>query len=162
FAAIGRALPLPKPLRPLVDIAPPWRGEGEVSRVTPAVGPTRARVGLLTGCVQRAVFSDVNAATARVLAAEGFEVVAPPQGCGAPLSVHAGRLDEGKPSARRLVEPFEDVDLAAVTSSGCGSHLKELGWLLEDERAEQFAQKVRDIGELLVETPPRASRHPLP
>jgi glycolate oxidase iron-sulfur subunit len=162
LAAVGRALPLPKRLRPLVDVAPPWRGQGEVARVTPAEGVTRARVGLLTGCVQRAVFSDVNAATVRVLAADGYEVVAPPQGCCGALSVHAGRLEEGKRFARRLIDAFEGVELVVVNSSGCGSHLKELGWLLGDERAERFAGKVRDVGELLAETPPRASRHPLP
>ena len=156
------ALPLPKRLRPLVDVAPPWRGRGEVARVTPAEGGARARVGLLSGCVQRAVFSDVNAATVRVLAADGYEVVAPPQGCCGALSVHAGRLEEGKRFARRLIDAFEDVELVVVNSSGCGSHLKELGWLLGDDRAERFAEKVRDVGELLAETPPRASRHPLP
>jgi glycolate oxidase iron-sulfur subunit len=162
LAAVGRALPLPKRLRPLVDVAPPWRGQGEVARVTPAEGAPRARVGLLTGCVQRAVFSDVNAATARVLAADGFEVSAPPQGCCGALSVHAGRLEEGRRFARRLIDAFEDVELVVVNSSGCGSHLKELGWLLGDEPAERFAEKVRDVGELLAEARPRASRHPLP
>ena len=99
----------------------------------------------------------MNAATARVLAADGFEVVAPPQGCCGALSVHAGRLEEGKAFARRLIDAFDDVDLVVVNASGCGSHLKELGWLLGDERAEAFAAKVRDVGELLGETtPPRA------
>ena len=137
-------------------------GRGEVPTLTPAVGTRHARVGLLTGCVQSAVFPDVNAATARVLAADGFEVVAPPQGCCGALSVHAGRLEEGKAFAHRLVDAFEDVDLVVVNASGCGSHLKELGWLLGDERAQTFAAKVRDVGELLAETPPRAARHPLP
>ena len=161
LAPIGRAAPMPKRFRPLVDVAPRWRGRGEVPPLTPAVGTRHARVGLLTGCVQSAVFPDVNAATARVLAADGFEVVAPPQGCCGALSVHAGRLDEGKAFAHRLVDAFEDVDLVVVNASGCGSHLKELGWLLGDERAQAFAAKVRDVGELLAETPPRASRHPL-
>ena len=93
--------------------------------LTPAAAAVRARVGLLTGCVQSAVFPDVNAATARVLAADGFEVVAPPQGCCGALSVHAGRLDEGKAFARRLIEQFDDVDLVVVNTSGCGSHLKD-------------------------------------
>ena len=162
FASLGRALPMPSRLRPLVDLAPQWRGEGAPPPVTPASGERRARVGLLTGCVQRAVFSDVNAATARVLAADGFEVVAPPQGCCGALSVHAGRLEEGKAFARRLVDAFEDVELVVVNSSGCGSHLKELGWLLGDERAATLAEKVRDVGELLGQTLPRAPRHPLP
>jgi glycolate oxidase iron-sulfur subunit len=162
LAPLGRGVPMPKRLRPLVDLAPLWRGQGEIPPVTPAAGPRRARVGLLTGCVQRAVFPDVNAATARVLAADGYEVVAPPQGCCGALSVHAGRLEEGKAFARRLVEAFDDVELVVVNASGCGSHLKELGWLLGDERATRFAEKVRDVGELLAETPPRAARHPLP
>ncbi|HEX2428798.1 MAG TPA: heterodisulfide reductase-related iron-sulfur binding cluster [Gaiellaceae bacterium] len=162
LAPLGRGVPMPKRLRPLVDLAPLWRGHGEVPPVTPAAGPRHARVGLLTGCVQHAVFPDVNAATARVLAADGYEVVAPPQGCCGALSVHAGRLEEGKAFARRLVEAFDDVELVVVNASGCGSHLKELGWLLGDERATRFAEKVRDVGELLAETPPRAARHPLP
>jgi glycolate oxidase iron-sulfur subunit len=49
-----------------------------------------------------------------------------------------------------------------VNASGCGSHLKELGWLLGDERAAAFSARVRDVGELLTETKPRAPRHPLP
>jgi glycolate oxidase iron-sulfur subunit len=162
LAAVGRALPIPRRLRPLVDLAPPWRANATVPRVTPASGTSRGCVGLLTGCVQRAVFSDVNAATARVLAADGYEVVAPPQGCCGALSVHAGRLEEGKAFARRLVEALDDVDLVVVNSSGCGSHLKELGWLLGDEEATAFAEKVRDVGELLAQTRPRAARHPLP
>jgi glycolate oxidase iron-sulfur subunit len=76
--------------------------------------------------------------------------------------VHAGRLEEGKAFARALIGAFEDVDLVVVNSSGCGSHLKELGWLLCGDEAEAFATKVRDIGELLTATPPRAPRHPLP
>jgi glycolate oxidase iron-sulfur subunit len=161
LAPVGRIAPMPKRVRPLVDIAPRWRGRGDVPAVTPATGTRRAQVGLLTGCVQSAVFPDVNAATARVLAADGFEVVAPAQGCCGALSVHAGRLEEGKSFARSLVAAFRDVDLVVVNSSGCGSHLKELGWLLGDEGAEAFSRKVRDVGELLAGTPPRGRRHPL-
>jgi glycolate oxidase iron-sulfur subunit len=162
LAGLGRVAPLPKRVRPLVDVAPRWRGKGFVATITPAEGRRIARVGLLTGCVQQAVFPDVNEATARVLAADGFEVVAPPQGCCGALSVHAGRIEEGKAFARRLLKAFVNVDLVVVNASGCGSHLKELGWLLGDDSAQAFAAKVRDVGELLAETQPRASRHPLP
>jgi glycolate oxidase iron-sulfur subunit len=162
LAPLGRIAPMPKRFVPLVEIAPRWRGRGKVPTVTRASGTTIARVGLLTGCVQSAVFPDVNAATARVLAADGFEVVAPPQGCCGALSVHAGRLEEGKAFARKLIDAFKNVELVVVNSSGCGSHLKELGWLLGDERAEAFSAKVRDVGELLADVPPRAPRHPLP
>jgi glycolate oxidase iron-sulfur subunit len=162
LAPLGRRAPLPARFRPLVELAPPWRSTESPPPVTPANGPRRARVGLLTGCVQSVVFGDVNSATARVLAADGFEVHAPPQGCCGALSVHAGRLAEGKALARRLVDALADVDLVVVNASGCGSHLKELGWLLGDERAEAFAEKVRDVGELLHGAEPRAPRHPLP
>ncbi len=162
LAPLGRAIPLPRRLRPLVEVAPPWRGRGEVPTITRAEGVRRGRVGLLTGCVQSAVFPDVNAATARVLAADGYEVVAPPQGCCGALSVHAGRLEEGKAFARKLVGAFENVDAVVVNSSGCGSHLKELGWLLGNEPATTFAAKVRDVGEFLADARPRARRHPLP
>jgi glycolate oxidase iron-sulfur subunit len=161
LAPLGRGMPLPRRFRPLVQLAPQWRGRGDVPTITPAVGARRARVGLLTGCVQRAVFPDVNAATARVLAADGFEVVAPPQDCCGALSVHAGRLEEGKAFARRLIGAFQGVDLVVVNASGCGSHLKELGWLLGDDAAAAFSERVRDVGELLAEARPRARRHPV-
>ena len=162
LAPLGRLAPLPRRFRPLVSLAPPWRSRAAIPRVTPASGPRRARVGLLTGCVQSVVFGDVNAATARVLASDGYEVVAPPQGCCGALSVHAGRAEEGKRLARKLVDAFADVELVVVNAAGCGSHLKELGWLLGDASGEAFAAKVRDVGELLAGTPPRARRHPLP
>jgi glycolate oxidase iron-sulfur subunit len=162
LAPLGRIAPMPRRFRPLVEVAPRWRGRGEVAAVTPARGPSRGRVGLLTGCVQRAVFPDVNAATARVLAADGFEVVAPPQGCCGALSVHAGRLEEGKAFARALVGVFDGVETVVVNSSGCGSHLKDLGWLLGDEHGAELSAKVRDVGEFLAEVSPRAARHPLP
>ncbi len=169
LAAPGRLLPLPRALRPLLEIAPPWRSGERPPAVTPASGPTRGRVALLTGCVQAAVFGSVNAATARVLAADGFEVLAPAQGCCGALSVHAGRLEEGKAFARSLIEALDlpGVDAVVVNASGCGSHLKELGWLLGDdpawaERAAAFSARVRDVGELLAGVEPRARRHPLP
>jgi glycolate oxidase iron-sulfur subunit len=162
LAPLGRIAPVPRRYRPLATLAPRWRPRAEVPAHVPANGASRGRVGLLTGCVQRAVFPDVNAATARVLAADGFEVVAPAQGCCGALSVHAGRLEEGKAFARKLVDAFEDVDLVVVNASGCGSHVKELGWLLGDERSATFSAKVRDAGELLAGAPPRVPRHPLP
>ncbi|HEX5440448.1 MAG TPA: heterodisulfide reductase-related iron-sulfur binding cluster, partial [Ktedonobacterales bacterium] len=117
----------------------------------------RTRVGVLLGCVQRVLFDDVNAATVRVLAAEGYEVVpVARQGCCGALSVHAGRENEGLRYARRLIDAFEaaKVDAIAVNVAGCGSTLKEYGHLLRDdpdyaERARAFSAKVRDISELL-------------
>ena len=168
LAAPARRAPLPRALAPLIEIAPPWRDDSEAPVLTLTTSDPVARVGLLTGCVQSAVFGSVNAATARVLAADGFDVAAPAQGCCGALSIHAGRLEEGKAFARALIQTFDaaDVDLIAVNASGCGSHLKELGRLLRDdaawsERAAAFSARVRDIGELLETSEPRATRNPL-
>ncbi|MGI5145200.1 (Fe-S)-binding protein [Plantactinospora sp. CA-294935] len=137
----------------------------------PAYGPRRAVVGMLTGCVQSAFFPGVNAATARVLAAEGCEVVINPgrQGCCGALSVHNGREAEAQAFARNLIDAFADtgIDYFVVNAAGCGSSLKEYGQLLADdpayaERAAGFAARVRDLAELLVELGPVARRHPLP
>ena len=124
---------------------------------------------MLIGCVQRVVFGDVNAATARVLSAEGFDVVAPRQGCCGALSVHAGRLEEGRAKARKLIDAFSGHDSGPiiVNAAGCGSTMKEYGHLLRDdpryaERAHSFAERVRDVSEHVATTPQTAPLHPLP
>ena len=164
---------LPSRIAALAALAPPVTVRGLRSTVasrTPAVGPRRLTAGLVTGCVQRLVFGHVNAATVRVLAAEGCEVVAPAgQGCCGALALHAGRLDQARSFARDLIAEFErcDVDRVTVNAAGCGSTLKEYGQLLADDpawaaRAAAFAAKVRDVTELLTEAGvPRAPRHPL-
>jgi glycolate oxidase iron-sulfur subunit len=137
---------------------------------TPAQGTRRRRVGLLTGCVQRVFFDPVNAATVRVLAAEGCDVIAPPaQGCCGALHIHGGREADGLALARRLIDTFEraGVETIAVNAAGCGSNLKEYGHLLRDdpayaERARAFSARVRDVTELLAELEPVAPRHPIP
>ena len=166
LAPLGRKLPLPGRLGAMTEIAPPWRSTEAPAESTPARGETRGRVGILTGCVQSVVFGSVNTATARVLAADGYEVVAPPQGCCGALSMHAGRGDEGRAFARRLIETFDGVETVIVNTSGCGSHLKELGHVLGDDpawagRAAEFSSRVRDLGEFLAGVEPRAPRHPL-
>ncbi|MET0839134.1 MAG: heterodisulfide reductase-related iron-sulfur binding cluster, partial [Marmoricola sp.] len=134
-----------------------------------AAGERRAVVGLLTGCVQGAFFPGVNSATARVLQAEGCDVVVPPaQGCCGALSVHNGRETEGQEYARRLVDAFEGsgVEYVVVNSAGCGSTMKEYAELLADDpayadRARVFAERVRDVAEILDELGAVAPRHPL-
>ncbi|MGH3368004.1 MAG: (Fe-S)-binding protein [Nocardioidaceae bacterium] len=151
-------------------VAPPVRRSTPAPSLVRAVGDRRAVVGMLTGCVQREFFPQVNAATARVLAAEGCDVVIPPsqQCCGA-LSMHNGRRREAQRFARRLVDAFEGsgVDYVVVNSAGCGSSMKEYAELLDDDpayaaRAAAFADKVRDVTEILVELGPVATRHPMP
>jgi glycolate oxidase iron-sulfur subunit len=151
-------------------VAPPVQSNRPAPSFVAARGRRRATVGMLTGCVQREFFPYVNAATARVLAAEGCDVVIPPtqQCCGA-LSMHTGRHEEAQSFARALVDAFEDagVDYIVVNSAGCGSSMKEYAELLEDDpayasRAAEFAERVRDVTEVLVELGPVATRHPLP
>ena len=135
----------------------------------PASGERRAVVAMLTGCVQGAFFPGVNAATARVLQAEGCDLVVPArQGCCGALSVHNGREEEAQRYARRIVDTFEatGVEWVVVNAAGCGSTMKEYAELLADdpayaERARAFSEKVRDVSELLDELGPVAERHPL-
>jgi glycolate oxidase iron-sulfur subunit len=161
---------LPPTFGAMADLLPELATIEGVPAFTPAAGERRATVGMLLGCVQRAFFPAVNAATARVLAAEGCDVIAPPgqQCCGA-LSLHAGREDEALARARRLIATFEPsgVEAIVVNAAGCGSAMKDYGRLLADdphwaERAKAFSDKCVDVSELLATLGPVAPRHPLP
>jgi glycolate oxidase iron-sulfur subunit len=131
LAPLGRRLPAPSWARPMLDLAPRWRSsERPPARCDPpgdATGAPPRRVGLLAGCVQSVVFGEVNAATARVLAAAGLEVHVPRQGCCGALSAHAGRLEEARRFTTRLGAAFGELDTIVVNASGCGSHLKDHG-----------------------------------
>jgi glycolate oxidase iron-sulfur subunit len=160
---------IPARMRAMEALLPDLPKEEKIPDLTGPVGEKRRRVGVLTGCVQRVFFSPVNAATVRVLAAEGCEVVAPKQGCCGALSTHAGREEESLDFARKTIETFEDLNLdnVVVNAAGCGSTMKEYGYLLRDdpeyaERAKAFSAKVRDVSEFLQELGPVAERNPLP
>jgi glycolate oxidase iron-sulfur subunit len=156
-------LPVPKPFGHLAPKVSTRAAMRRLPEVTPAVGERRGRVALMQGCVQRVFFNDVNAATVRVLAAEGWEVHAPrqPRCCGA-LQLHTGVEDEARELARKTIDAYEGFDRVVVNVAGCGSAMKEYGYLFEgDERAEAFSAKVLDVHELLAEDEPRAARRPL-
>src|SRR5205085_6597056 len=122
----------------------------------------------LLGCVQREFFSQVNAATARVLAAEGCEVVAPQaQPCCGALLVHAGEEATAIELAKKTIDAFEqaNVETIVTNAAGCGSNVKEYGHLLRDdrapaERARAFSAKCQDISEALAELHPTIQRQP--
>jgi len=156
-------------LAAMESLAPDISTAVRVPERVAARGTRRGTVGMLLGCVQREFFPGVNAATARVLALEGFDVVAPQgQGCCGALSAHTGREPEAQRFARRLIDTFEGsgVEWVVVNSAGCGSAMKEYAELLADDRdyasrAAGFADRVRDVSELLAEVGPVAPRHPL-
>jgi len=163
---------LPTRVRSLLTLANalPSRKRESLALQTPAAGETRLRAGLVTGCVQAAYFSGVNAATARILSAEGAEVTAPKnQSCCGALALHAGENDEARRFARRLIAAFEglELDQIVINAAGCGSTMKTYGELLKDDaewcdRAHAFASRVRDISETLAQlAPSRAPRHPV-
>jgi glycolate oxidase iron-sulfur subunit len=160
---------LPRSAKAMDALMPKLGATEIVPELTAARGEKRKRVGLVLGCVQRIFFSEVNAATARVLAAEGYEVVAPQgQPCCGALLVHAGEEEQALKLARGTIDVFEGTNVEYIVSNagGCGSNLEEYGYLLRDdpvyaERAKRFSAKCRDITEVLAESPPRAQRKPL-
>ena len=135
-----------------------------------AAGPARGTVALFTGCVMRSAFADTNAATARVLARNGIDVLVPEaQTCCGALHAHAGERGDARELAKRNIEALEGlaVDAFIVNAAGCGANLKEYGWLLKDdagwaERGEAFSRRVKDASEYLagvgLAAPPREVR----
>ena len=167
--SLGLIKLLPKKWQSMEALLPRLAKKEEVPEHTPAVGAKRRRVGLLLGCVQREFFSHVNAATLRVLAAEGCEVVAPhAQSCCGALLVHAGEEVSAIEFAKKTIDAFEEagVDSIVTNAAGCGSNVKEYTHLLRDDsayaaRAREFSAKCKDVSEVLAELEPRAPRHPL-
>ena len=163
---------LPGPLaswEPLLPSIPAAADRAPLPAVTPADGVKRATVGLLTGCVQQVAFGPQNRATARVLARNGVEVIAPrTQTCCGALHAHGGEHDTALELARKTIIAFESagVEQVVVNTSGCGAHMKAYGTLLADdpkwaERARRFAGRVSDISEFLAREPLRGPLRPL-
>lgn len=151
---------MPMNLGRLDALLPPFQGgvvKAALPEVIPARGTRSHRVALITGCVQEQFFSLTNAATARVLAMNGCEVVVPRQQvcCGA-LHTHGGERETARELARRNIALFETTgaDYYIINATGCGSTLKEYHHLLANdqnwaERAHRFSSRVRDISEFL-------------
>jgi glycolate oxidase iron-sulfur subunit len=148
---------------PLLPDLPPAADRTRLPEVIPAEGTKRAKVGLLTGCIQQVAFGPQNRATARVLARNGAEVLVPRgQACCGALHAHSGEHETALDLARRTIAVFEEsgADYVVVNTSGCGAHMKAYGTLLEDDpawrdRARRFAERVRDVSEFLAAEPLR-------
>ena len=151
---------LPERLREMESMLAPAQGgvrRYSAPQVTPARGPVRYRVGFIEGCIMPQFFGDTNAATIRVLAANGCVVYSPPkQGCCGALQMHTGDRPTAQELARRNIDAFDGLGLDAIiiNAAGCGSTLKEYGHLLRGdsayaERAAEFARRVKDVSEFL-------------
>ena len=155
----------------MLRLAPPVTRRAAVRQlpeVTPARGTRRGRVALLQGCVQRVFFGDVNAATVRVLAAEGFEVHAPRAAALLRLAADARRREEEArdAGARRRSRPSRTSSTSRSTPPAAARAMKDYAHLLPDdpdwaERAAAFSAKVRDVTELLAEFEPQARAPPV-
>jgi len=150
---------------PPAALLPRVHAAAELPELNPAVGPERARVGLLAGCVARELFAEVNRAAVRVLQRNGVTVLMPrAQGCCGALHVHAGDPATARRLASRNLNAFpSDLDAVVVTAAGCGAAMKRYAHLLDDgsggsrtHRADALAARVRDVTEFLAELPPRA------
>lgn len=162
FRRLGLTRLLPKTLRelePMTPVVQPKFSHQLIRPVERPVGGTRYRVGLLTGCVQDLVFSDINRDTADVLLANGCEVVTPPvQPCCGSIHGHNGEHAVAQGMARRMLDLFDPAGFDAIitNAAGCGSHLKHYARLLGDDpryaaRAREWDRKLKDINEWLVE-----------
>jgi glycolate oxidase iron-sulfur subunit len=127
-----------------------------------AVGERRLRVALLSGCVQPALAPQINAATVRLLTRHGVEVVvAPGAGCCGALPQHLGHAERARALARAQVASWARVmdetplDAIVITTSGCGTLIKDYGHLLRGEpewveRAQRVSALALDISEFLL------------
>jgi glycolate oxidase iron-sulfur subunit len=147
---------LPPAMQAMLDLLPAAIPPGQSwPALTPAAGPRRARVALLTGCVQRVLDPDINTATIEVLARNGVEVLAPlGQGCCGGLAWHTGDLAAAQQFARRNLAAFPpDVDAILTNAAGCGSAMHEYHLILrgtpDEPRAGEFRKRVLDVSVFL-------------
>jgi glycolate oxidase iron-sulfur subunit len=147
---------LPPPVRRMLSLLPSSVPPAQQTpSFVPAQGARRARVALLTGCVQQVLAPEINHATLRVLTANGVDVVVPRgQGCCGALAVHEGHAGHARMRAARILEAFPtDVDATISTAAGCGSAMKEYAHLFAGTSLEvpagAFGARVCDVSEFL-------------
>jgi len=154
-------------LRAMLDLAPhqaPIASDSARPQVHPAQGPRRGRVALLTGCAQTVLAPSINEATIRLLTRMGVEVVVTAsQGCCGALNHHMGQHDAAMALARANIETWtreiegEGLDAVVVNASGCGTTVKDYGFMFRTEpgpwpaRAAAVAERARDISEVLLQ-----------
>ena len=151
-------------LRAMLEMAPkriPPVSRNDDPQVFPAMGERRMRVALMTGCAQRALNTDINDATIRLLRRLGCEVViARGMGCCGALVHHMGKEDESHEAAKRNIRAWmaevrgEGLDAIVINTSGCGTTVKDYGFMLRNDPMAEDAAKVSelavDVSELLM------------
>jgi glycolate oxidase iron-sulfur subunit len=155
---------MPKRLRPLVALAPravPAASAMDRPQIFPAEGARRMRVALLPGCAQQVLAPEINEATIRLLNRHGCEVVvAPGSGCCGALVHHLGDAAPALALARANIDSWEraraagGLDAIVVNASGCGTMVKDYGFLLRNDpayadKAARIAALARDITEVI-------------
>ena len=163
FRGLFRAIAPLKPLAAMLDLAPDALPAGStVSQAShPAAGSRRGRVALLTGCAQSVLEPAINEGTVRLLTRLGYEVVVP-QGdsCCGSLVHHMGRKEQALADARRNIDAWlreadgEGLDAIIVNASGCGTTIKDYGYMLRldpayAEKAARVSSLARDVTEFL-------------
>lgn len=118
--------------------------------------PQRMRVALMTGCAQKALNTDINDATIRLLQRLGCEVVVPRgMGCCGALTHHMGREAESHASARSNIAAFiaekrgAGLDAIVINTSGCGTTVKDYGHMIGTAEAAEVSALTLDVSELL-------------
>ncbi|HET7134257.1 MAG TPA: glycolate oxidase subunit GlcF [Gammaproteobacteria bacterium] len=166
LAALARpfAAVLPRRVRAMLELTA-RRGQTTADSATgasasPATGARRARVALVIGCVQTVLDPEINAATIRLLERAGAEVVSVPGCCGS-IVHHLGRERASHSLAAVLIERLQreietGLDAIAVNASGCGTQLKDYGYMFRNdaalaEKAAAVSAKARDVTEVLAE-----------
>ena len=156
----------PKILRPLIHLTPegvPAASEADRPQIFAAEGERRMRVALLPGCAQQVLAPEINEATIRLLTRHGAEVVvAPGSGCCGALLHHLGDEAPALALVRANVDAWDKVrdtgglDAIVANASGCGTMLKDYGFLLRSdpaygEKAARTAALSRDVSEVVAE-----------
>ena len=151
-------------LAAMLDLAPahvPRRSASHKPGVFPAMGGRKARVAILGGCAQPVLRPDFNEAAIRILTRHGVEVVqATGEGCCGALVHHLGREAESHAFAKRNIDAWTaeidgaGLDAIIITASGCGTTIKDYGFMFRDDpayadKAKRVSELTRDITEVL-------------
>lgn len=158
FGPLVRLVPDAR-IRAMVALAPkrlPPVSRNDDAQVFKSIGPRKMRVALMTGCVQKALDTEINDATIRLLTRLGADVVVPKAlGCCGGLPLHMGREAAALPLARAMVaavlaeDRAEPLDALVINTSGCGTTIKDYGHLMPGPEAARVAALARDVSEVI-------------